>query len=104
TLLTIGNGRCSGGGFWLTPNAKIDDGIFDLCIARELSKPQMLALVPHVMKGTHMGKERVRMLRARSVLVTSDEPLPVHADGEILYTDAHRVEAELLAAKLEVIG
>lgn len=104
TLLTIGLGRCSGGGFWLTPDAQIDDGLFDLCIARELSKPQILALVPHVMKGTHVNKEPVRMARARNVVVTSDEPLPVHADGEILYSDAHRLAVELLPQKLAVIS
>jgi diacylglycerol kinase (ATP) len=104
TLLTVGNGRCSGGGFWLTPNALIDDGLFDVCIARGLTKPQILALIPDVMKGTHINKEPVRMAQARKVVVTSDEPLPVHADGEILYTDARQLVVEILPQKLDVIG
>jgi len=104
TLLTIGNGRCSGGGFWLTPNAEIDDGLFDICLVRGLSKLQMLALVPKAMKGTHITEEPVHMTRARKITLTSAEPLPVHADGEILYTDAHELEVELLPAALDVIG
>lgn len=104
TLLTIGNGRCSGGGFWLTPNAEIDDGLFDICLVRGLSKLQMLALVPKAMQGTHINEEPVHMTRARKITLTSAEPLPVHADGEILYTDAHELEVELLPAALEVIG
>ena len=103
TLLTVGNGRCAGGGFWLTPHAEVDDGWFDICIADRLNRAQILALVPEVMKGTHINKRPVHMARARRVVITSDEPLPVHADGEILYTDAHRLEVELLPQKLEVI-
>lgn len=104
TLLTIGNGRCSGGGFWLTPDAQVDDGFFDICLVRGLSKAQMLALVPSAMKGTHITAESVRMSRARQITVTSADPLPVHADGEILYTDAHHLEVTLLPSTLDVIA
>lgn len=104
TLLTIGNGRCSGGGFWLTPQAEVDDGLFDICLVRGLSKLQMLALVPKAMQGTHVTAEPVRMTRARKVTITSAEPLPVHADGEILYTDAHQLTVELLPAALDVMA
>lgn len=104
TLLTIGNGRCSGGGFWLTPQAEVDDGLFDICLVRGLSKLQMLALVPSAMQGTHITAKPVRMTRARQVTITSADPLPVHADGEILYTDAHELTVELLPAVLDVIA
>ena len=104
TLISIANGRCYGGGFWVCPNAVVDDGLFDVCLARGLNRLQILSLVPQVMKGTHVDKPPVRMARARKVVVTSDESLPVHLDGEILGTDLHRVEAEMLAGRLEVIG
>lgn len=104
TLLTIGNGRCSGGGFWLTPHAEVDDGFFDICLVRGLSKLRMLALVPKAMQGTHITAEPVHMTRARQVTITSADPLPVHADGEILYTDAHELRVELLPAALDVMA
>jgi YegS/Rv2252/BmrU family lipid kinase len=104
TLLTIANGRCSGGTFWLAPEAVVDDGQFDVCVIRGLSKPGILGLVPKVMKGKHITEKPVRMLRTRTITVSSDAPLPVHADGDILYTDAHRLEVEVLPGKLRVIG
>ena len=64
----------------------------------------MLALVPRAMQGTHITAEPVRMTRARKVTITSTEPLPVHADGEILYTNAHQLTVELLPAALDVIA
>jgi YegS/Rv2252/BmrU family lipid kinase len=104
TLLTIGNGRCSGGGFWLTPQAEIDDGLFDICLVQGLSKLQILGFVPSAMRGTHITAEPVHMSRTRRLTITSGEPLPVHADGEILYTDAHELTVELLPAALAVIA
>jgi YegS/Rv2252/BmrU family lipid kinase len=103
TLCTIGNGRCSGGGFWVTPQAQIDDGLLDVCIIAGLSKRRMLALTPQVMKGVHIHDPAVRMVHARRITITSSEPLPVHADGEILYSDAHQLEIEVLPGKLEVM-
>ncbi len=105
TLISLGNGRCTGGGFWMTPHATIDDGLFDVCIGHQMTKPQMLGLVPHVMRGTHIDKPLVRMTRARKVTIISDEPLPMHADGETVQSDFHqRIEAELLPQKLTVIA
>jgi diacylglycerol kinase family enzyme len=82
----------------------LDDGWLDVCVIRGLSKPQILALVPRVMKGTHLGREAVQMKRARRIVVTSPEPLPVHADGEILYRDARRLEIEVLPGRLAMLA
>jgi len=104
TLIAVMNGRCYGGGFWITPDAENDDGLFDLAIARGLGRLEILRLLPDVMKGTHTDKEPVTMARARRVVIHLAEPLPVHADGEILYTDARHLELEVLPRKLRVIG
>ncbi len=104
TMCTIGNGRCSGGGFWVTPHAQIDDGLLDVCVVNGLSKARIMALVPSVMKGTHTGDAAVRIIHARRITITSSELLPVHADGEIIYTDAQRLEIEILPGKLDVIA
>ena len=69
-----------------------------------MSKLQILALVPAVMKGSHITDPKVQMARARRVVITSEEPLPVHADGEIIDTAARHVEAEVLPQKLQLIG
>ncbi|HID86596.1 MAG TPA: diacylglycerol kinase family lipid kinase [Anaerolineae bacterium] len=104
TLIAVMNGRCYGGGFWITPDAENDDGLFDLAIARGLGRLEILRLLPDVMKGTHTDKEPVTMARARRVVIHLAEPLPVHADGEILYTDVRHLELEVLPRKLRVIG
>ncbi|MBI2844910.1 MAG: diacylglycerol kinase family lipid kinase [Chloroflexi bacterium] len=103
TLATVANGRRHGGGFLITPGAKVNDGLFEICIGRGLNRLGILQLLPQVIKGTHIDKEPVTMARARRVVIESEDPLPVHADGEIVATAAHRLEMELQAGRLQVI-
>ncbi len=103
TLIVATNGRQYGGGFLITPDAKMDDGLLDICYARGLGRLGILRLLPELMRGTHVDKEPVTMARAKRVILDSPDPLPVHADGEIIYTDAHHLEIEIIPHRLRVI-
>ena len=98
----MANGPREGGGFFCAPNAQPDDGLLDLCIVREISRVAMLGLVPHFMKGTHVDREPVTMGRAQQVTISSPDDLVAHVDGEMLCTNAHRIEFELLPGRLRV--
>lgn len=96
TLLTVGNGRCHGGAFLLTPEARVDDGLFDILIADAASRYGIIKLAPRVMRGTHLGESGIRLLRDNRLQIRSAEPLVVHADGEILGDDLQRLDFRLL--------
>jgi diacylglycerol kinase (ATP) len=104
TLVTVGNGACHGGGFWICPGARPDDGLFDICIASELSRARLLRVLPDVMRGTHVGLPEVEILQARRVEIYSPDPLPVHADGEIFSEGTHELELEILPGRLTVLA
>ncbi len=104
TEVAIANGRCQGSGFWMTPDAEVDDGWFDLAIARGLSRVGILRLIPDLMRGTHIDKEPITMARARRVIIDSADPLPVQADGEILASRVTHMELEIMPQKLRVIA
>jgi YegS/Rv2252/BmrU family lipid kinase len=101
-MVCVANGPREGGGFFCAPNAQPDDGLLDLCIVREISRVAMLGLVPHFMKGTHVDREPVTMGRAQQVTISSPDDLVAHVDGEMLCTDAHRIQFELLPGRLRV--
>lgn len=101
-MICVGNGPREGGGFFCTPHAQPDDGLLDVCIVREIGRVAMLGLVPHFMKGTHVGREPVTMVRARRVTISSPDDLVAHMDGEVLCTDAHRIACEILPQRLQV--
>jgi len=103
-MISIMNGRRMGGGFMMAPQGQPDDGLFDLCIARQVSRTRVLALIPHFMRGTQATQEPIRTERARRVVITAIKGgLPAHADGETLCVDGQRLEIELLPRQIEVI-
>ncbi len=83
-LIAIGNGCCAGGGFYLTPEAQVDDGHLDVCMIAELSISEILQIMPKVMKGKHTSNDKVKIERVKSISIDSNEPFYVHADGEIM--------------------
>ncbi|HEY46896.1 MAG: hypothetical protein AMJ88_07070 [Anaerolineae bacterium SM23_ 63] len=103
-MVSIMNGRRMGGGFWMAPEAKIDDGLFDLCIADQVSKLGILALIPRFMQGTQASHSAVNTGRTNKIVVTAIEGvLPAHADGETICTEGKRLTVELLAGEIDVI-
>lgn len=82
-MLTLGNGPREGGGFFVTPEAKLDDGLLNYVAIRRISRLTMLRLVPEVMKGTHARFKQVRMGTCHKMTIASQQPLYVHCDGEI---------------------
>jgi YegS/Rv2252/BmrU family lipid kinase len=103
-LVSIMNGRRLGGGFWMAPDARIDDGLFEVVIGRQVSQLRILSLIPHFMKGTHNTQPEVSTLRAARLVVSAvDGGLPAQSDGEIISVDGTRLEIELLPRQLEVV-
>jgi diacylglycerol kinase family enzyme len=102
-MATVCNGQREGGGFFVAPDAQNDDGMLDLCLADNMPRLQILGMIPHFMKGTHVDKPSVTMLRSRRITITSQDPLIAHADGEMLCTHAHRIECEVIPRRMRVV-
>ena len=103
-MISVMNGRRLGGGFIMAPDGEPDDGLFDLCIAHEVSRARIFTLIPHFLRGTQATQEPITMGRAAHVVITALEGnLPAQTDGEILCIDGQRLEIELLPRQLEIV-
>ncbi|HRJ43439.1 MAG: diacylglycerol kinase family lipid kinase [Caldilineaceae bacterium] len=102
-LVTLGNSRRTGGGFYMTPDALMDDGLLDMGIARSLTTLGILALLPKVMAGSHRNHPAMRFVRCSSVCVATKVPVPVHTDGEIVSVAAHALSATVQPGRLTVL-
>ncbi|GAB4123261.1 MAG: diacylglycerol kinase family lipid kinase [Roseiflexaceae bacterium] len=100
---SIANGRCQAGGFWLTPEALIDDGLFDLCLVDNMRLDQIIRHIPKVMEGTHTNLKQVTMGRSPKVQLTCSTPMPVATDGEVLSTATRTIQAEVIPDALDIL-
>ncbi len=85
-LLSLNNGPREGGGFLTSPAAQPDDGELNYALIGDVSRPMMFRLIPEVMRGTHGRFKPVVLGAFRELRLRSEEPIPIHTDGEI-YAD-----------------
>ena len=71
-----------GGGFQIVPNARIDDGLFDVCIIRPVSSLTVLRLMVTLFWGGHVSHPAVSMHQTRTLTIETDTPILLYADGE----------------------
>jgi YegS/Rv2252/BmrU family lipid kinase len=80
--VAIGNSKAYGGGMFVFPHAKLDDGLLDVVTVAEHSKLRWLATVPKVFKGTHVDSPYGKFETGEVVQVVADRPFTVYADGD----------------------
>jgi diacylglycerol kinase (ATP) len=102
-LASVGNGTTSGGGFILSPNALADDGLLDLCFVRSVRTTRVLTLLPRTFNGSHVGQPEVTYLRSRQYRIVLSDSLPVHADGELLASNAVEITVKVDPGSARVI-
>jgi diacylglycerol kinase (ATP) len=100
--VVVANGRYIGGGMMLCPEAEADDGVFDVLLIGDVTKRDLLFVLPKTYKGKHLPHPRLEVLRGRIVTVDADQPLPIELDGEQPGTTPVRFEVVPRALRLRV--
>jgi len=100
-LAAVGNARYYGGGMKIVPQAEMDDGLFHLCIARNVNLWDALTTLPKMFSGRHLEHPKVTCIPGREITISSPRDLPVHADGEIVSKSPARFR--ILPAVLTVV-
>ena len=78
----VANCEWLGGGMHMTPNAKPDDGVFDVLLIGDVTKRDLVQTLPKIYRGTHLPHPKAEELRGATVRVDAETPLPVELDGE----------------------
>lgn len=98
----VANGRYLGGGMMMCPEAEPDDGLFDVLVIGDVTKRDLLLVLPKTYRGKHLPHPRLESLRGRVITVDSDKPLPIELDGEQPGTTPARFEVAPRALRLRV--
>ena len=105
-MLVACNGPREGGGFFVAPEARPDDGLLNYVGVCSVSRLMMLRLVPEVMRGTHARFSQVSMGAFHQMDLHSNKHLYMHADGEIFSgfgQDVRHVVIEVIPGAVEVM-
>lgn len=84
-MVTIGNSTTFGGGFKITPKAKLGDEKLDVCAISEVPVLQRPRYLKSVEKGRHLQLRFVNYFTADRIIIKTPDIVPGHIDGELFY-------------------
>lgn len=83
SIVVMANNCYFGGGMLIAPDARPDDGLFDVLWLAGTSRSRLLVdLLPKVYRGAHLGHPLVRQRRTAGLSLESRLPVPLEIDGE----------------------
>jgi diacylglycerol kinase family enzyme len=100
-LAAIANTPIYGGGMKIAPQAKMDDGVLDICIVGSVDPFKLFCMFPTVYAGRHLKIREVAYFQSPRVRVETEHPLDVYADGE--YVCRTPVELSIQRSALKVV-
>jgi diacylglycerol kinase (ATP) len=106
TLVTAGNNPLTGGVFYMAPHADPFDGKLDCVFGSVPHRLKILQLLPKTMKpmiGSYVEHPAIHEVRVSWLKIRTDQPTPLHADGEILFEATQDIEYHILPAYLPVL-
>ena len=105
SLISIGNGRRTGG-FFMTPHADPFDGKLTLVFGHRGTRLGLFQALPRAFnedKGSYVEMDGMREVHATHVSIHLDKPSPAHTDGELLPAWIQDFEYGILPRCLNII-
>lgn len=99
--MVVANGQFFGGGMKIAPKAAPTDGVLDVQI-EHARKREAIALMPKIFRGEHLPHPDIEEFKRARLSITSDRPLLIEADGEVLGHTPARFELLPEAIRLKV--
>jgi YegS/Rv2252/BmrU family lipid kinase len=91
-FVEICNSRYTGGAMCMAPEARLDDGLFDVVLLAPLSRLKLIASFPRIYRGTHGSLKEVRFIRGQKATITTTPVKRLLPDGEVSGATPTRVD------------
>ncbi|MCU0578653.1 MAG: diacylglycerol kinase family lipid kinase [Desulfobacterota bacterium] len=82
--IVIANGQYFGGGMWVAPTARVDDGLLEIIVVGDVRRGEVLTNIPRLYRGTLAGHPKVQTFQAGKVLLESEAEVLIDMDGELV--------------------
>ena len=103
-LAAFANTPQYGGGMKIAPQAKMDDGLLDICIVGAVDPFKLFCMFPTVYAGRHLGIKEVEYFQTACTRVETEHPLDVYADGEYVCRTPIEVGVQPRALKVVTLS
>jgi YegS/Rv2252/BmrU family lipid kinase len=80
-MIAFANAQKYGTGAILNPLGQPDDGIFEICILKELS---FLSMIDMLLTTENYSEDHLEIIPCKKAIIRCKKPLPLQSDGEIL--------------------
>jgi diacylglycerol kinase (ATP) len=100
-MAVVANGPYAGAGMTVAPDARLDDGLFDVRVFRHFSKIELFRHLASILFGRRAYVPHVSTYRAARVRITGRRPLPARADSSDMGVTP--IECRVLTRSLKVV-
>lgn len=100
--ISIANGPMYGYNFQIAPDARLDDGLFEVVILKEAPVWQYFAAVPSMLNNKIYDAEFVEHYTAKRIKISAPGKHYVHLDGEGLTLEG-AIDFEMKPASLQIL-
>jgi diacylglycerol kinase (ATP) len=102
TSVLIQNTPFCGGGLLMAPAARMDDGLFDVVVVKDIGKVDLMLNFPKIYSGRHLEHPKFSLYRSRSVRIDTPTNQSKMFDGDIYGQTP--VNAKVLRGAATIIG
>jgi len=100
--VVVANCPWYGGALKVAPAARLDDGYLDLVTVAAIGRHRLLPVLSAMRRGTHTAMPGIDCRPVREVVIDTDRPTPLYADGEHL--PGPPLAIKIRPASLQLIG
>ncbi len=101
-LITFANAGQYGNNIYISPDAKIDDGLLDLCILKPFPKSFMVPIGLKLIGRTLNKSKYLEVIKCKEITLKKKKKTKCHYDGEP-YKVGKKIEVKILPASLKVM-
>lgn len=101
-LIAFANAGQYGNNVYISPDAKIDDGLLDLCILKPFPKSFMLSVGLKLIGRAINKSKYLEVIKCKEIVLKRKKKIKCHYDGEP-YKVRKKIEVRILPASLKVM-
>lgn len=83
-MIAAANGTHIGGGMMVAPEADPFDGLLDVCVMHDVTKPALFTLLPRFLRGKHISEKYLTYFRTTELMAVCDPASRIQVDGEVM--------------------